>query len=887
MSSSIDQWINEAVASGLIPAADLLAWLEAQPPAARPKSGNELARELVAQGKLTRFQAEQIHAGQGKSLALGNYLILDKLGQGGMGLVLKAMHRRMERVVALKVMSQAGMKSPDAVQRFHREVKAAAKLNHPNIVTAYDADEANGTHFLVMEYVEGTDLSALVKKQGPLPVEHAVPYILQAARGLEYAHSRGVIHRDIKPSNLLLSQGNDMSAPGPVIKILDMGLARIDEGANAQAELTTTGAVMGTVDYMAPEQALSARSADARSDIYSLGITLWYLLTGRIAYEGDSVMARLLAHRDVAIPSLADEFRKANRPAGAPPFSGASGTESNITPIDGSRGLDPPCEALDAVFRRMVAKRVEDRYQSMSEVIRDLERFLSGTAPFAASHPGRTPSVADTEKMPLHIPSPPLTGGRSDLSANGTMADPWGASLPASRAAAETIILPVEGRSTGPGPNPSQTTKSAGSKQRTGRSLLIGSIGAVVTIVLVILFSSSNSDGSRKDAVPGRLLGPAPKPVTTPAGSAPPQAVAPFDAGQARAHQEAWAKHLGTTVETTNSVGGKMVLIPPGEFLMGSTDEQIAVAIREVQSDTADQTTMDLIQRTERPQHRVVITKPFFMGATEVTLGQFKKFVAATGHQTYGETQTNDPSGRTYLRPGYPVTDDSPVSLVTWDEAVKYCNWLSELEQTAYRLPTEAEWEYACRAGTETLRSWGDSPTQSIRYAWTIRNSEMRPHPVATRLPNPFGLFDLHGNVSEWCEDRFDELWYAKSPTEDPVGSNPGAHTQSVRGGNWDHHSIVRSAGRTGSTHHVHDYTLGFRVVQEWNESAATHEVTPAQGRATAPAHEPADSQPPRAQAPFSPAQARRYQESWAKHLSTTVETTNSLDRSDTSHGHE
>src|SRR5262249_51945683 len=160
-----------------------------------------------------------------------------------------------------------------------------------NIVTAFDADNANGVHLLVMQYVEGSDLSALVKRNGPLPVAHAVNCILQAAKGLEFAHKKGIVHRDIKPANLLLDKEG-------TVKILDMGLARLsaDGDPGPQAELTNTGAVMGTVDYMAPEQALDTKTADARADIYSLGCTLFYLLTGRATFQGDSLMKKLLAH---------------------------------------------------------------------------------------------------------------------------------------------------------------------------------------------------------------------------------------------------------------------------------------------------------------------------------------------------------------------------------------------------------------------------------------------------------------------------------------------------------------------------------------------------------------------------------------------------------------
>ncbi|MCY2995949.1 MAG: serine/threonine-protein kinase, partial [Planctomycetota bacterium] len=182
----------------------------------RPSDAQGLARELIRQGKLTKFQAAAVYQGKIKSLVLREYVILERLGAGGMGEVFQARHRGMNRVVALKVLPPRAMSSPDAVRRFQREAKAAARLLHPNIVTAFDADEDHGLHFLVMEYVEGQDLARIVKDRGPLGVAEALDCIVQAAKGLEYAHTHGVVHRDIKPANLLLSTEG-------TVKVLDMG----------------------------------------------------------------------------------------------------------------------------------------------------------------------------------------------------------------------------------------------------------------------------------------------------------------------------------------------------------------------------------------------------------------------------------------------------------------------------------------------------------------------------------------------------------------------------------------------------------------------------------------------------------------------------------------
>src|SRR6185369_15872591 len=220
MALSVDEFVKMVVASGLLSADELRAVRSEMKDEKQRTDVQEFVRELVRQKKITAYQATNVFQGKATALFLGSYVVLDKLGQGGMGMVFKAEHKTMKRIVALKVLPPNATKSPENVKRFHREVQAAARLTHPNIVAAFDAGEANRVHFLVMEFVDGSDLSQIVKKQGPLPVEKAVQCIVQAARGLEAAHAAGVVHRDIKPANLLLDKSG-------VVKILDMGLARL------------------------------------------------------------------------------------------------------------------------------------------------------------------------------------------------------------------------------------------------------------------------------------------------------------------------------------------------------------------------------------------------------------------------------------------------------------------------------------------------------------------------------------------------------------------------------------------------------------------------------------------------------------------------------------
>lgn len=276
---------------------------EANPFASEPElaAALERASSLALETPLEPTRTDQASTaaeGERGPKILGQYELQEKLGSGGMGTVYRAVHRKLNRTVALKVLPSDRFQSPDAVARFEREIRAVGMLQHPNIVAAHDAGEVDGCHFLVMELVDGEDIGDLLSRTGPLPIAEACEIVRQAALGLQHIFENGLVHRDIKPSNLMLASPRNRKGE-PTVKILDLGLALLDPNQLVAArELTSTGQVMGTVDYMAPEQGLDTHSVDIRADLYSLGATLYKLLTGRAPLEDpryNSMMKRLIA----------------------------------------------------------------------------------------------------------------------------------------------------------------------------------------------------------------------------------------------------------------------------------------------------------------------------------------------------------------------------------------------------------------------------------------------------------------------------------------------------------------------------------------------------------------------------------------------------------------
>jgi|GEM_PF-942369 len=849
-------------------------------PADKRTDPQAVARLLVDDKKLTRFQAQIMLSGKAKALRFGDYIVLDRIGAGGMGHVYRARHRRMDRIVALKVISSAALKSADSVERFKREVKAAAKLMHPNIVTAFDAGDQDGAHYLVMEFVDGSDLAAKLK-QAKFTEKQAVDCLVQAARALAFAHSKGVVHRDIKPGNLLVD------ADGTV-KILDMGLARFDDpsdaaAAQAEAGLTQHGQVMGTIDYMAPEQALNTSNATGKADVYSLGCTLYRLLTGENAYTGTSIVEKILAHREQPIPSL----RKL-RP--------------DVSP------------ALDQLYARMVAKRPDQRI-SMSETVEALDAISKGSVlpgggvvtgaglsgvglagvglsglglPTAATMPTPTPSHGYSVLDEHALRGPDLSAPAQPALAHSPLAQPFpqAGGFPAQ----PTVSLAVPGVSHAANapqaPHPSARSLRRPPRKNNGPLIALAAAGGAAAICLGVWIYIKGPDGKTKlqvelnpgdtitignDPNTGAVPLPAPAVSPTPTAAPLPTAAQPMNAvatGQpastgpnialntvtpaigttlttstgisspvaagpinVRTAQEQWAAYLEVPVEFTDTNGGSYVLIPPGDFLMGTTPEQleqIQAMNLSVDPNFDNRSFADSITKSEMPAHRMNSSTAFYMSRTEVTVGQFKRFVEATNAKTSSDrnggapvfdqatkTFVKDPN-RGWRNPGYPVTDDMPVTYVTMFDAGSYYQWLikeaakqnPDAKPAVFHFPSELQWEFACRAGNPAIFWFGDDFRGLRTNEWTSLDGGPGPHPVAKKQPNAFGLYDMLGNVKEWCSDS-PRLYTSASRG---AAERPNPELQAVRSGTWQQ-SISRSADRSEfPKEHMSD-TLGFRVI--------------------------------------------------------------------------
>jgi serine/threonine protein kinase len=443
----MEEFLRVTRASGLVEAEKLDAAVEPWKDATGPVP-EACIQSLIEQELLTSWQMEQLRKGRHKGFVLGKYKLLRLLGAGGMSSVYLAEHMSLHNKVAIKVLPVKRVEQTSYLARFEREARASAQLNHPHIARAYDLDISGSIHFIVMEFIDGTDLHGRVKQDGPLPVREAADFVRQAALGLHHAHEEGLVHRDIKPANLMVDKRGH-------VKILDLGLALANDDEDASLTKAHDEKVLGTADYLAPEQARDSHKADRRSDIYSLGCTLYYLLVGNAPFAKGSLAERIRAHMNEPAPNLLDA-----RP-------------------------DVPA-AIAELYFRMMEKHPDARQQTAQEVADALASWLTMTATASSRQRPEPP-----RRTSLRRSSPDANATGEPLRRTGDSA--------ATRAVA-TPTLPVTRSGSGSGAG---SGAGSGSSSGAGSGFAVGGPPRSGDDLNVVASAPPPSSGSRsKTGVP-------------------------------------------------------------------------------------------------------------------------------------------------------------------------------------------------------------------------------------------------------------------------------------------------------------------------------------------------------------------------------------------------
>ena len=599
---------------------------------------------------------------------LGRYEVLEIIGKGGMGIVYKALDPTLQRSVALKVMTSDLAKDRDACERFLREARIAASLEHDNIVPIYDVGTNDETLFLAMPLLKGANLKTYWNDKKSLTAFEVFDIGCQIASGLAAAHEHGLIHRDIKPGNIWIESGRDLR-----VKILDFGLARSEKDPN----LTESGLILGTPAYMAPEQADGSK-IDHRCDLFSLGCVLYQISTGELPFQARDAVAMLVA---VATHDPAEPH---------------------------TINADIPLPLSDYIMR-LLAKNPDDRPDSAHEVTDHL-RELS-----------ESPNQA-TQNLPQ----------TSSTSSSLSVRIPWFRK----------------------------------------RAILTIGVAAVILLPILILLGSGAFQHGNNSIPPDRK--PEEKDKTAKANE---KAFHPLQLGD-RAGQ-VWKK---------NSLNMAFCWCPPGHFSMGSPAEETG-------------------RSDDEGQVSVHLTRGFWMGQYEVTQDQWKRIMGTAPWK-----------GNINVQEG----PKFPVCWVSWTQSVTFCEKLTKLghregwlpKNWVVDLPTEAQWEYACRAGTSTPFSFGDNSSELGKYAWFTENStkigQVFGHVVGEKKGNPWNLYDMHGNVWEWCRD-----WYSEKRVggTDPEVTKPSDGRVDRGGGFACVTEYCRSAQRFRIYPNATLFNLGFRVI--------------------------------------------------------------------------
>ena len=617
--------------------------LRARPRKQKPQSDDDNSR---ATGKAPRSESEDPLIGAD----LGGFHIVRLIAEGGMGRVYEGVQEKPRRPVAIKVM-RPGCISPEAIRRFENEWELLGKLRHPNIAQIYYASTCNvlGTRvpYFVMEYIPEALPITKYAASKKLSTAQRLKLFGRVCEAVAHGHKQGIIHRDLKPSNILVE-------PSGLLKIIDFGIAR-DVNADPEhvTQLTSMGQLIGTLQYMSPEQFSADPSAiDQRTDVYALGVILYELLTGKPPYE--------LRQRHIL---------------------DAAQVVREFTPVSPAKLNRNVTAGMESIAGKCLQKDRTRRYSTAAEVAKAIAGCLNVQASQSQALPSE-PTVSPNIVQPV---------------------------LDMLRSGGSQSLRRITGLAGGMSIRPFVWLFSA---------LVFAAFAMLATTIVTEALTPATS--------PTQTVGTEQRPAS------------------AISTQEPVSIPRGVDGDNNgrNTIGMQLVRIPKGTFVMGSPTSETG-------RDSASE-----------GQVAVAISRDFYMSRTEITQGQWKKVMGVAGAD--------------YLA-GQPPDDERPIVYVNMEGAWKFCGLLTQKEQEAgalpgtevYRLPTEAEWEYACRAGTTTAYSFGDDESQLGNFAWYARNSANDVQKVATKQPNAWGLYDMHGNAWEWCSD-----WYGdkRAGGRDPVG---------------------------------------------------------------------------------------------------------------------
>jgi len=848
--------------------------------------------------------------------SIGEYRILKEIGRSALGVVYLAEHPGLKKKYALRILPEEAARRPGFAERFYLEARALVRLDHPHIVRVLHMGEKDGVYFLVMDYVAGPGGEAgnlrdhLIDRGGRIPPGELREIILQVCRALQYAHNfrdadvkEGVIHRDLKPPNILIQGCAPLTAGGESpeikIKVSDFGLARIlgDEYVSERigecVSLSLTGrspaavdsvatrkkdsdgsvaSAIDSYDYMSPE-IKEGRPVDARTDIYSLGVVIYYLLTGRkpagfprppselvpgLLSGWDTVVSRCLqedpddryqsvGEAAAAIGNISRGKTKSRwgKAAGLLAAAGLIGGYFLMRSAGKPPGPIPSGPPVLTINTNPPAARVFLDSQYRGETPIRVEGLAPGKYQLVLENAGYNPLVRMVEVKEgeneysfslvwmtgrLRVESEPAG---AEIFLDGKPMGMTDQALPGISVGSHQLLLKKEGylplEKTVEVKEGAEVTVSGQLRPPPGKIMVQSNPGGASVFI-------NGRDTGEETTLSGFEVDPGEVTVTvTRAGYESAEEKRPVGSGareqfsfelkktavdlppglidRGKGYYRFGEKNYPREVQTLPGKAGiEMVLIPPGEFIMGSPA-------------TADGADPD-----ESPPHREVITRPFYLGKYEVTVGQFKDFVRRTGYQTLAEErgyaliwtdQQIKRPGICWKTPGFTQDNYHPVVLLEWDEAQEFCRWLGE----GFRLPTEVEWEYACRAGTETRYYWGDDADyreiclyangadrtvkeKNPNWGWMVNDCSdgcLETAPVGSFLPNDFRLYDMSGNVWEWCQD-----WYVPDGEAENVG---------VRGGSWTYGPVnLRSANRSWRKKNYHNDDIGFRVARRIEE---------------------------------------------------------------------